>query len=144
MPKIEFGERWKRWDCVVCGKPNPRTSEKCHSCGAPASGGPQVESQNIKPPKLEANQWLCPACNIPVTWGNRCAKCGSAGPGIAAIAKESASANGVVITGLDIPFGTLVGFMVKLALAAIPAAIIFALIYSLIAALVTGNLPFGR
>ena len=75
---------------------------------------------------------------------NRRATCGSVGPGIAARAKESACANRVGITGLDIPFGTLVGFMVKLALAAIPAAMILALVYCLIAALFTGYLPAGR
>lgn len=38
--------------------------------------------------------------------------------------KINAISNGVVLTGIDIPFSEMVGFIVKLSLASIPAAII--------------------
>ena len=46
--------------------------------------------------------------------------------------------SGVVITGVDIPFGDLVRLYVKMALAAIPALLILALLAFVLVALVTG------
>ena len=48
----------------------------------------------------------------------------------------------VIINGIDIPFWKLVGFMIKLTLAAIPATIILSIIFGLIA-LVLGLLTGG-
>ena len=45
----------------------------------------------------------------------------------------------VVVTDFDMPFGSLVGFMVKAAIAAIPAAIIIAIVYVFLA-MVAGSL----
>lgn len=50
------------------------------------------------------------------------------------------SSAGVVLTGVRIPFFSLVGFLVKLSLAAIPAAIILALIYFVLGSLFIGGL----
>jgi hypothetical protein len=41
--------------------------------------------------------------------------------------------NGVVLTGVRIPFWELVGLLVKISLAAIPAAIIIAIVYAVVA-----------
>jgi hypothetical protein len=46
----------------------------------------------------------------------------------------------VVVTNLDISFGNLVGLLLKLALAAIPAALILVIIGSLLFAIFTGLL----
>lgn len=52
----------------------------------------------------------------------------------------------VVLTDIDMPFSDMVGFMVKWALAAIPAAVILVVIYLVVVALVGGLLAglFGR
>ncbi len=44
----------------------------------------------------------------------------------------------VTIVDIKMPFGSMVTFMVKLALAAIPAAIILAIIYSVLAGVFVG------
>jgi hypothetical protein len=44
----------------------------------------------------------------------------------------------VTIVDIKMPFGSMVVFMVKLALAAIPAAIILAIIYSILAGVFVG------
>lgn len=49
----------------------------------------------------------------------------------------------VIITGLNLPFPHLVGFLVKLALAAIPAVIILALLWWLLGLLIVGVLGSG-
>lgn len=54
--------------------------------------------------------------------------------------EESSSENltHVKIENINMPFGALVGFMIKISLASIPAAIILAIIYALIVALFGG------
>jgi hypothetical protein len=49
-------------------------------------------------------------------------------------------ANGIKVTGFDMPFLHMVGFLVKLSLAAIPAAIILAIIYFLLVSFLFGAL----
>jgi hypothetical protein len=48
--------------------------------------------------------------------------------------------NAVVVRDIDMPFGSMVGFMVKWAIAAIPAAIILAIVWFVIAAMFAGML----
>jgi hypothetical protein len=46
----------------------------------------------------------------------------------------------VTVTDIDIPFGRLVAFFIKVSLAAIPAAIVVSVLYTLLAAIVVGLL----
>ena len=46
----------------------------------------------------------------------------------------------VVITEIDIPFANLVSFLVKLAVAAVPAGIIVAIIWLIVSAVIFGSL----
>ncbi len=45
---------------------------------------------------------------------------------------EGSSATSVVVVGFDMPFWTMVRFLIKLAIASVPAGIVIALIYVVI------------
>lgn len=53
--------------------------------------------------------------------------------------KEKAISQYVVITEIDIPFSKLVGFLVKLAIAAVPAGIIVGIFWMILAAVFFGG-----
>lgn len=123
----EFGDMWK---CPACGMDNSRQWNECVECNTPRP------AENLAaPPKLAANQWLCPHCNIPVSWGAKCPKCGQ--EETAAMNWARASANMVTIVDINIPWFRLTGFLIKLALAAVPAAIIVGILYALAAGLLS-------
>ena len=54
--------------------------------------------------------------------------------------KRASAAQGVVITGIDIPFFDLVTFMVKAAIAAVPAAVIVTIFWTIVAGFLGGML----
>lgn len=84
----------------------------------------------------------CPNCDYEnVTGAAHCNKCGGAvpsapPPGRPAFLKPERVR--VVVTDVELPFGSMVTLLVKLALAAIPAAIIVALVWLFIAAAFAG------
>lgn len=84
----------------------------------------------------------CPACGTAVAHTMRGAvKAPAADPAL--LVAERADASGVVIRGLDVPFGDLVFLLVKLAIAAIPAAIIVTLIMAVVWGVLGGILSAG-
>jgi hypothetical protein len=141
MNYMEFGERW---DCPACGESNTRTNQKCYACGAPRPGS-GVQEPAAAAPRLAANQWLCPRCNQPVSRGAKCPGCGAQEPAAQPAGPQATAvpvAGGVKIVDFDIPFGSLVVFLIKFAFAAIPAAIVVAILWGVgalvIAALLAG------
>ncbi len=73
---------------------------------------------------------VCPHCNVRVA---------ATPQSVGAVAPSRAPAlQHVVLTGIDIPFLDLAGFLVKLSLAAIPAGIIIAALWFLAAAVLVG------
>lgn len=79
--------------------------------------------------------WVCQICGVPVSDGATCPKCGTSDPSpTPPPVKKATPSNHVVITGINIPFVSLVSLMVKLALASIPAGLILIIIYGIFAA----------
>ena len=96
-------------------------------------------------PTASLPQIVCPKCGTRYDSDlTGCGHCGAAKPTNPMLvartspALPSAQPSGVVIVGVDIPFGKLVGNLVLLTLAAIPAAIIAAFILALGSALLAG------
>lgn len=69
-----------------------------------------------------ARTWTCPSCGIVVSKGASCPKCGAADSSTPM--PTTLPPNTVTITDIKIPFTSLVWFMAKVTLAAIPALIL--------------------
>ena len=78
----------------------------------------------------------CPKCGTDVTDKAVCPSCGTivqAGNTGAQLLAQPA-----IISGIQIPFLSLVGFMIKFSIAAIPAAIIISVLYAFISFVIFG------
>lgn len=74
------------------------------------------------------NTWICPRCQTEVFNKPQCDKCGlGKGQTFRAEPKPDAGQR-VVVTDFDMPFGSMVGFMIKWSIAAIPALFILAVV----------------
>lgn len=98
--------------CIKCGKPIWGTAQTCPRCSAPVG---ELSGERQEQEKVER----------------------------AYIETQvKARAQEVVVTDINMPFGSMVGFMVKWAIAAIPALIILAVLWgfiTMIAAAIVGS-----
>ena len=90
--------------CPQCGRSNPPESPFCRNCGTSIDEVPTRDVTSMMPA------------------GNSSTR----EPRRTAAASLRSEPDGVVLTGVDIPFGDLVFLLTKVALASIPAAIILA------------------
>jgi uncharacterized membrane protein YvbJ len=78
---------------------------------------------------VDENAAVCPHCGV--QWPGRRGAESYAGGAVA-------GRNGVVITDIDIPFGRMVGLILKVMFASIPAYIILFIIFAIISAVFSG------
>jgi|GEM_PF-1525389 len=99
--------------CNKCGAANPDGENYCGTCGAPLA----------KPQSNAADSYLPIAEQYPK----------NTAPQHRSIQQPDRipERTRVVIADFDMPFGSLVNFMVKVALASIPASIVVAIIYGM-------------
>lgn len=87
----------------------------------------------------------CPHCSATVgPYDQKCAACGTGLSGAAMLATNRATAGAdqaiarVSVVDINMPFGSMVGFMVKWAIAAIPALIILVVLFSVLTGILAG------
>jgi len=95
--------------CLQCGKFTYPGPAKCDHCGASLRGAPTVDV-TMQSPTVTGGS----AVHVPV------------------------SVNRVVVTDIDMPFGSMVRFMVKWAIASIPAFVILFIIGMIVTAMFAG------
>lgn len=111
--------------CPRCGTPNREARLNCARCGGPIAAVDPTDSATLPRDVLEAA----------VTTDSIAT--GSVRP------RDGRSPDqGVVVTGIEIPFFDLVWLLVKLAIAAVPALFIVGMFWALLWALLAGFIGF--
>jgi hypothetical protein len=114
-------------DCKKCTNPTPEESGLCHSCQA------TIEKDKAGEEYAEYKE-TCSECGNSKFKGMSCHHCERIR------SENQPKALAVTVTDITMPFWSMVIFMVKLALASIPAIIILMFIFSLIGGVLTGIL----
>ncbi len=113
-------------NCPSCNAVNPDGGRFCMTCGQPLSAVTASSATDVPATASAAKMTTSPTA-----------------PPIAALPVNSAAGMQslrVVVTDVNMQFGSMVVFMIKWALAAIPAAIVLVLAFALISAIFGGLL----
>ena len=125
--------------CKKCGGPTAEGSGICLNCQAEATGDFSRTAEKKVAAYTEYKE-ECPVCGYQKFKGMDCHKCfglvKSHAPG-EGVESGRASIN-VTVTDIDMPFFSMVGFMVKFALATIPAITILLVLFFIVSAVFRG------